>query len=92
MLKNVKYTQRYMKLLVSRLELPLSHSGANVINPGYISHCLHTKSHKYRLGLTAIQLPGSQDDPPKPQPGTAISSSDQLTDVQCQWPSPKYGQ
>lgn len=39
MLKNVRYTQRYMKLLVSRLGLPVNHSGANVMKPNAVSPC-----------------------------------------------------
>ena len=38
-LKKTRYTQRYMKLLVSRLGDPLSHSGAKVMKPGSISLC-----------------------------------------------------
>jgi len=32
-LKKIRYTQRYMKLLVSKFGLPVSHSGANVMKP-----------------------------------------------------------
>ncbi len=38
-LKKTRYTQRCMKLLVSRFEFPLSHSGAKVMKPKFLSYC-----------------------------------------------------
>lgn len=45
--KRGKCTYRYIQLLVSRLGLPVSHSGANVIQPPYISAVARTIIQKY---------------------------------------------
>lgn len=63
-LKKKRYTQRCMKLLVSRFEDPESHSGAKVMKPDLISY--FCRYHLPNAILTTIQLPSRQDARPEP--------------------------
>jgi hypothetical protein len=79
MLKNTRYTHlnvstrgiqrcqgstyRCMKLLESRFKFPVSHSGANVINPVFVSNC--SISRAIGVPLTSIELGDSQRCNPK---------------------------
>ncbi|KAI9770780.1 MAG: hypothetical protein M1840_003030 [Geoglossum simile] len=68
MLKKTRYTQRYMKLDVSRFCEPDSHSGANVIKPGEsgftISGPVYFKQLR-RGGRTGKEEPSSQVGRPR---------------------------
>jgi len=50
MLKKTRYTHMYMKLLPSRLMLPVSHSGQNVMKPPYSSQVASTIIQTLALG------------------------------------------
>ena len=59
-LKKTRYTQRYMKLLVSRLGLPVSHSGAKVMKPPYSSPVARTVAQNHSLPPRSLRLINSQ--------------------------------
>ena len=72
-LKKNKYTHLYIKLEVTRLGEPLSHSGANVIHPALDGHGINTlkpasASATSRTSLTAVQLPRREHNHPEPHP------------------------
>ena len=47
-LKKTRYTHMYIKLLLSRLTLPVSHSGQNVMNPNTSDQCATNPPGTYR--------------------------------------------
>ena len=91
MLKKTRYTQRYMKLLVSRFGFPDSHSGAKVMKPKVISHCSRLIAYEAEV-LTTIKLPCSQHTRPKPQSPPTIPPSHQLANIRSQRSSTKHRQ
>ena len=95
MLKKHRYTHMYMKLLPSRLILPVSHSGQKVIQPTRNrtsqqnrGHCdAHTTLY---FAHTAIELADGEDDHPDARLGVLLG--DAVADVRSQRSIDENGQ
>lgn len=92
MLKKTRYTHIYMKLLPSRLMLPVSHSGQKVMKPRVvlISIISHLSEERLYIDRTSVELTSRQDNHPDAGLGTSLCN--QVADVHRQGSIKEDGQ